>query len=508
MVAAPRTFQASSLRRLALSRWAIIVASVAAAGILLRGWVYVTLLDRPNSDESVVGLMTLHAMHGDLTAFFWGSPYGGAQEVLLSVPVFAVAGINYHALRVVPIVLTALAALLVWRVGRRTIGEPAAAVAGCIFWLWPPFNLFQLTQHQSFYAANVFYCALLLLLALRIVERPDRVRVGVFGFVVGFAFWQTGQIVPIAVPAIAWIVWKQPRAMRHLWLGASLAVLGALPWIAWNAQHGWASLTVHSSLANYERSLRLLASPVLPMTLGLRSPFSQDLFIPSAALTYLVYAGLLALGVYGAVRTRHSSASLLYTVAAVFPLLYAIDRRTSFISGWPQYTVVVTPILALLLAQLGTRYVRGVALIAVAGAISVVSVPRMQAWFEKPQPIPYAPRDFSPLIATLDSLGVDRVYADYWIAYRLTFATRERIVAIENRFDAVTFRNGRATLPSDPGVRYRPYERKVAADAEHGFVFFRRTLRSVPIAGQLERHGYERHTVGPFVVFAPPVAGS
>ena len=410
-------------------------------------------------------------------------------------------------LRVVPIALTAVTALLVWRVGRRTIGEPAAAVAGALIWVWPPFNLFQLTQMQSFYASDIFYCALLMLLALRILERPDRLRVGLFGLVLGLAFWQTSQIVPIAVPVIAWTVWKQPRALRQLGTAVVLALLGALPWIVWNAEHRWASLGVHTSLAAYRHSLRLLASPILPMTLGLRSPFAATPVLPSVAVVTVIYAALLGLGLYGAVRTRQRPASLLYLVAGCFPFLYAIDRRTSFIEGWPQYTVVVTPVIALLLAQLASRRGRAVALLALAAAVSIVSVPRMEGWFHKPQPVPYAPRNFSPLIATLDSLDLDRVYADYWIAYRLTFATKERIVAVENQFDAVSFRHGHAVLPSDPNVRYRPYEREVAAAAGHGFVFFRRTVGSVPIVAQLVRHGYVRHPVGPFVVYAPGSAG-
>src|SRR5262249_48226476 len=186
----------------------------------------------------------------------------GPQEVLASVPFFALFGANYYALRVVPILLTAATSLLVWRVGKRTIGEPAAGVAGALFWIWPPFNLFQLTQHQSLYAADVFYCALVLLVALRAVERPDRLRVGTVGLVVGLASWQTPQMVPIAVPAALWVAWREHRTLRHWWVAALAALAGASPWIIWNGLHGFASLGIHSSLANYRHSLRLLANPL------------------------------------------------------------------------------------------------------------------------------------------------------------------------------------------------------------------------------------------------------
>ena len=202
-------------------------ALVAVVGIALRLWIDGLTLGTPNSDEAIPGLMTLHAIRGDFSTFFWGSSYGGPQEVILNVPFFWIFGSGYFALRIVPIALTAVASLIIWRVGRRTIGDPAAAVAGALFWLWPPFNLFQLSQQQSFFAANVVYCALLLLLALRIDERPDRVRVGLFGFLLGFGFWETPHIVPVAVPVIAWVIWRQPRSLRLALTTASRAL--ALP---------------------------------------------------------------------------------------------------------------------------------------------------------------------------------------------------------------------------------------------------------------------------------------
>jgi 4-amino-4-deoxy-L-arabinose transferase-like glycosyltransferase len=492
---------------MARARLPLTLALVAIAGIALRVWVYRSALGVPNSDEAVVGLMTDHATRGDISVFFWGSPYGGPQEVLLTVPLFWIFGSSYLAMRLVSMALHALACVLIWRVGRRTIGEPAATFAGALFWLWPPFNLFQLTQMQSFYATNVVYCALVLLLALRVVELPNRVRIAVFGFLLGFAFWQSGHIIPVAIPAVAWVIWKKPRALRDAWIAAAAAVLGALPWIVWNALHDWASLGIHSSFATYRHSLRLFVSPILPMTLSLRTPFTQQLIVPSSAVVYLIYAVLLVLLVYGAVRSAHRPSSLLYLVILAFPFLYAIDRRTSFITSWPQYTVVVTPVVALLLAQFASRYWRGIALLALVLVIEIVSVHRMDRYYHMPQEFqPRAPRNIEPLVASLDRLGLDRVYADYWIAYLVDFKTDERITAVENQFRDVTFRDGLAVLPRDPEVRYRPYERKVAADAQHGFVFFRRTAGSVPIVAKLAEHGYTRHLVGPFVVFAPPRA--
>jgi len=166
----------------------------------------------------------------------------------------------------------------------------------------------------------------------------------------------------------------------------------------------------------------------------------------------------------------------------------------------------LTPLLALVVAQVATKYARAVALLVLVFAITAVNLHRMQVWLKVPQPLPNAPRSYSPLISTLDQLGLDRVYADYWIAYRLDFDTRERIIAVENQFSGVRFVDGQAIPSPDPEVRYRPYDREVEAAPRHGFVFWRQTVRSVSIVPALVQHGYVRHLAGPFVVYAPPSA--
>ncbi len=489
---------------IARHRWAILFALTGIAGVVLRVFMYRTSMSIPSSDEAIGGLMVRHFVHGQFTVFIWGASYGGTQELLLTVPWFAIAGSSWFALRFVPDALSAVAVILVWRVGLRTIGKPGAAVAAGLLWLWPPFTMLLVVRAEGFHASNLVYCAALLLLGLRIVERPDRTRIAWFGFVLGLAFWETSQIIPVAIVTIAWVIWKAPRALRRAWVGLLGFVLGALPWIVWNVRHDWLSLSSQKAgFGTYTRSLRLLASPLGPMTLGLRSPFSAVPIVPSVALVDALYAALLVLFVYGGYRARKRSVSLLYLAAAVFPLLYALPSKTSYIEGWPEYTEPIVPIIALLLAQLATTYRRAVCLLVLAGLVTAVTIHRMDVASRVPQPLPAAPGNFTPLIDTLSRLGLDRVYADYWIAYVLDFDSKEKIIAVENQFRSLRFRGGQVTPLPDPYVHYRPYQTEVQA-ARHGFVFWKRTYRTVPaVSGLLTRHGYRRVFVGPFVIFAP-----
>jgi hypothetical protein len=500
-----------SLRRPSLAT--VVIVLTAVAGVVLRVWAYRATIGIPNGDEAVMGLMTLHALDGELTTFFWGQSYGGTQEVLLTVPIFLLTGASWLGLRIVPIVLSAVAALLVWRVGRRLLGEPAGTVAGLVFWIWPGFNIFWLTHQQGFYGSNVVYCALLLLLALRVAERPDAVRVGLFGLVLGLAFWQTAQIVPVAAGIVLWTAWKAPRALRQLHVAIPLAALGALPWIVWNLRNDWEAL----QQPDYDRleSLRQLVSPVLPMITGLRAPLSAELLLPPAALTYLVYALLAAAFAYGFARSIRRNVSILYVTVLAFPLLYMLSFKTSLELGTPRFVVALTPVLALLLAQPARDWWRGAAIVAVALVVSVVTLQRTDAWYsDTPREttlaeglgprhiVQWVPRDLSPLIERLDQLGLSRVYAEFWLAYRLNFETEERIVAAHNAFVEVTVENGQA-VPTEPEPdRYPPYTEEVR-EARHGFVFYGQYLETIPIVPELERLGYRRHDVDSFVVYTP-----
>jgi hypothetical protein len=367
---------------------------------------------------------------------------------------------------------------------------------------------------------GVLYTGLLLLLTLRLVERPSKTRVAAFGLVIGLSLWQSTQLVPIVISVIAWAIWRQRSWLRHLWIAVAFALLGALSSIVWNAWHDWGSLTSPiENTTTYGHRVRIFVSPLLPMILGLRTPFTQERLLTSA-LTFLAYAIIVALFALGAYKARRRNASLLYFVAATFPLVYAIAPATLF-SQEPRYLVILAPVLVLLLAQLATSYWRAVAVIAVAFAVSTITLRRMDTYFRTvPSQPPVAPRDLGPLISTLDSLGLDRVYADFWLAYRLTFETDERLIASQNKFTGLTFDGDQVSASRHPFIRYPRYERDVEA-ARHGFVLFRESIASGAdrkpgpeaearvkelqgFVAQLEAHGYRRSVVGPFAVYAPP----
>jgi hypothetical protein len=256
--------------------------------------------------------------------------------------------------------------------------------------------------------------------------------------------------------------------------------------------------------SSYWHRLRVFVSPLLPIMLGLRYPFSQATVLPGplSNFVYGITVVLVAVVAYRLLK-RRPNVSMLVVVALVFPFLYAISAWTVESSD-PRYLIVLTPVLALLLAQLAIRPLAGVALVLAVGAVTGNTLHNFYRDAQaQAAAAAGAPADFKPLIRTLDRLGVHYVYSTHWVAYRLAFETNERIIAVKNDMTSVTFAHGQAQPALSFFIRYPPYERKVAA-GRHAFVFYRDSLASIPIVKPLERYGYRPHVVGGVVVYTLP----
>lgn len=490
------------LRNVAITPWLGVLVATGVVGIVLRVWVYRSVVGTTDGDEGVFGLVGRHILDGQFPAFGWGLNYGGIQELLLTAPIFWLFGSSWIALRIVPMIIWGVTSIVIWRVGRRTIGEPAARAAGALFFVWPPYLFYELEHQHGYYASDVFYCTLLMLLALRVVEEASTPRAAVFGLVVGLAWWETSHVAPVLLVVVAWTIWRRPDALRKLWIALPLAIVGALPWIVWNLKHDWGSFDVvgYDAHSTYAHRLRVFVSPLLPMIVGVRMYWTQKLVLPHLLtdLVLLILAAVFAFGLFRAIRAPRSDRFLIYTVAILFPFVYAISAYT-IESGDPRYLVVYTPVLVLLLAQLATTWLRGSVLIALGALMSFVVMHNAIANYGT-QIDP--PRNFRPLIATLDGLGVHYVYSSHWVAYKLAFETNERIIAVKSNWESVSWDGRQAQVRWPVFVRYPPWERSVRAH-HHAFVFYRDQVP--PIAAQLRRFGYRTRNVGTLVVYWLPV---
>lgn len=469
-----------------------LVAGAVFAAVALRAWILASPLGRADADETVVGLMARAFLDGELSVFFWGQSYGGVAEPAVVALGFAVAGTSTLALKLVPALLSGVAALLVWRVGRRTVGERAAPAAALLFLLYPPF-LWWSTKERGFYWAALVLGLAVLLSALRIRDSGGAPRVldlAALGFFSGLAWWTTPQSMYLVVPVLAWLAVRQARWWARAWPAVPAAVLGALPWIAWNLRHGLSSLEEPTPwvTSTYSDRVEQFFTTLLPVLLGVRHAFTHDWLLGPVGVAITV-AALVAFAVV-VVRVVRAAAwrpvEPLVVVALAFPFLFAIPKASHYVVE-PRYALMVSPVVALLVAVPLVTRMRQVVAVVVAAGVGVVTIGALRDFSDDNRMVvDLRPPRLGQLEATLDAAGVDRVYADYWIAYPLTFETRERIVA----------------TPVD-AVRSAKHDEMVD-DAESGtYVVFGNSPRDLALAPALRGLGvgFERIETGTFAVY-------
>jgi uncharacterized membrane protein len=461
-----------------------------AAGIALRVWILRLPTGALDGDEAIVGLMARHMLHQhEFTTFYWGQNYGGSLTAIVMAGVFAVFGSSTTTLKAVPIGMSAVAALLVWRLGRRTIGEPGATIAGLAFWIWPTNYVWLSTKERGFYWACMILGLSFLLAVIRLVDRPDNRRDWILlGLLGGLGWWTSPQMLYFAVPGFIWLAFKLRKELRRFAIGIAIAfagaVVGASPWFTWNARNGWAALVPasHQFDRGYVGNIKVLLRHGLPVALGLN--VIERWIVPT--VFPIIYVVIIVVATIAIVRWRPKP-WLLILFVVTFPLLWGAFPVSGVI-GEGRYVMFVLPAVALLLVYAARHPVVQVLLLVAALAVSVDGVHRIRCCTSPSAPDVAMPRRTGPLIDALEAHHVTHFDADYWIAYRVSFETNERIIGSPRAFK-----------------RYPPFDAAVAADPHPPAVFIARSAAGPIYHRGLVRLGvpFERYYAGDFVVYQP-----
>jgi hypothetical protein len=423
-----------------LAGWALVVAAI--AGIALRVWVLRSPLGDADSDEAVTGLMAMHALHGHFRALYWGANYAGTLEVLLTAGVFGLVGASTIALKAVPIGLSFIGAILVWRVGREYLDEQAGRLAAILFWIFPGGTVLLLMKAQVVYASGTCLILIALLLARRLRDRPDAAQLFLLGLVGGLCLWATPLLLTVYLPIAATVglrTWRKPRVAAFAVPGA---VLGALPWLWFSLHNDWVTLVAEPQpvVTTYRTRLAGGLFKLYPLLLGLRKPLTEE-WIVSPLFGATLYAVILVGGVtLCAVRYRARVLPLLAPVV-LFPFLYAV-LTTSWYWTEPRHGTLVSPLLLVVAASLVPRRFPIQALVALLALLLTIHVIKLERNYGELSGSPtIVPGKLRPVIDAMQARNLDTCYADYWIAYRITFESGEDIICApleEDRYPQYT----------------------------------------------------------------------
>ncbi|MPZ13225.1 MAG: hypothetical protein GEU73_02150 [Chloroflexi bacterium] len=324
------------------------------------------------------------------------------------------------------------------------------------------------------------------------------------GLAAGLAFWTNQLAVIYLAPVAAYLMLRLGRAVIGAGIVASVGfLLGAAPFIVDSVR---GHLTTAAALADQATTWAEIPSSLLslwrvglPVLVGLAQPIGNtDLWQahgtigPAQHLPVAVVADVLL--VIGLIPYRQplfrllrrgnrseTGPALLITVglAAVAFLPFT---QLSLWPAEPRYALllyVLVPLDAGVAWRLRPRRSLFLMTVMLPLALNVHNLATADPWLLSPAPGGGStPETRSALIRFLDDQGIDRVYADYWLAYPLTFESRERIIA---------------STPDGCG-RYRPYAQLVSGSPQPAFVLisgnreadmFHGTMSSVAATGTI-----------------------
>jgi 4-amino-4-deoxy-L-arabinose transferase-like glycosyltransferase len=174
--------------------------------------------------------------HGTF-GFIPGEPSAYTQPLYgwFLIPVYWIFGRSWVSIGLAQIALAVVTALLVYEIGRRSLGPRTGLLGAAIATLNP--YLAWHDVHVNREIVDQVCAAALVLLALVVAERPSKRLALLLGIVTGAAMLGNTRLVFIPVLCALYLVWRLPRARSSAMI-ASLVLAGAAvaiaPWLVRN----------------------------------------------------------------------------------------------------------------------------------------------------------------------------------------------------------------------------------------------------------------------------------
>jgi Dolichyl-phosphate-mannose-protein mannosyltransferase len=117
---------------------------------------------------------------------------------------------------------------------------------------------------------------------IRLLRSGDQRLWLVLGLLIGAGMLVKGLVAFLAAGIVVALLISGPRdafRSRWLWTGALLAALLALPYVVWQARHGWPQITVARAIANGQSGTSAPRAAFIPLQLILLSPWLAPVWL-------------------------------------------------------------------------------------------------------------------------------------------------------------------------------------------------------------------------------------
>ena len=429
-------------RRAGTATAARLAPLVAVCG-LVRIWYLSGPAAQFNADEATTGLMVREILRGRHFTFYAGQDYGGTLEQYLQAASYLLVPMPSTAwtLRLSLVALSMATCALVYLLADRVLDSPPrAALAALLYAVSPWFNVIGSVTSLGFYVAGQTLCAAVLYGALRAGDgrRTRRWLLGT-GLCAGLGVWTSLTALFVLVPVAVWLLPVLGRDVRRWSAVATGFAVGAFPLLAWLVRHrGLPVPPEPAEASSVVDRLGNLAEPVFRQYVGVAYAHGEGgLWLPVqiGIAVLLVAAYAVAVVRRSGLRdflllrvSRRRPGDLLLAVPPVVAVLYTASDSTWY-TGTPRYLLVTYPLLAVGLAALAP--LRSPARRAVTALVVALSAVLSFGFFRDLATSQPSIRNRDAVLRQVtDRLVAERetrVYAGYWTAMPLQYVAGDRL---------------------------------------------------------------------------------
>ena len=478
----------------------LVVLAVVLAGIALRVWILRSPQGALNADESYTGLQAMEILRGDVPVVFEGQAYTAVPESFLFAPFVWLFGAHIVALKLLPSLLWAITAVLVYRVLRPMVANSWAMAGASFVWLAPGASMVMSMRAYEGYASGMLVMVAAALTARWSLrrERPDARESAIVGALVGLLVYIHPMFVAVAIPIALVPAWTRRRSARHWWLPALAgAVLVNVPFIAWNMRNDWASLDQPTTGVDSPATrLARFFTELMPRALGLRDFDGHWTFGP--VVGPVIGVVLVTVVVVGAITLwRRGRADRVFVVPLVvaWPIMSLFGNLEYVADG--RYGMIVLPFVIVNLVVGASVLVRRVSrnafapmVAAIALWVAVLVVPWAATNLGGTVDDPNA--DVRGLVTRLEDANITRVAGNFWWVLPVEFASDQRI---------------RTEVVGNPYVVRLPESHRIVAAADDNEVAFVFDAADEDLDRlRLPVESYDRQVVGRAVLYVPRTA--
>jgi hypothetical protein len=430
-----------------------------------------------NSDAAIVGLQALHVLHGERSAFLWGSGYQTSADAFVAAGFFAVMGPTPLALMLSALTLHVIATWLVFATIRRRLPPwtslllslPLVVAPSSIhsYALYPPRQL----------SITLAVAALWAIDAAATRTRRPALWLALGGALYGLAVSADPYpmvLAPIVLGYGLWLALERP--LRWLPSLALATLAGLVPFAMLRTSSGARGGPLGLTTSVIGHNWDLLVRECLPWALSYKvyyarnvmgyHPWDAPIVVRAVQITGAIVVGTIAGVGLAAVLLRRVPLPIRrlgFTGAMTYPVTIAAFLVSVMVMDHFSMRYLATLTLMLPFAAVPAAYLIGSRRIALLLAPHLVAS-AIGGW------VGYGPfvRGIVPVLETpelrddyalrdlLHARGITYAEADYWASYRLTFLFQERIVVVP-------------TNASED--RYAPYRRAFEAAPLFAYVF-------------------------------------